>query len=568
MCVQQFGCPFLNYKNMENKPEQLKYIIYRRKSSEGEDKQTLSLDSQKRELIKFANQHDLKIVADLEEAQSAYKQGRDKFAELIELIEQGKANAVLVYHISRLSRNMRDAGLIMDMLKEGIIKEVRTPHEIYAKNSGQEFILALQFAMSKKSSDDTSEFVKRDIQSKLNKGEIPNFAPRGYLNIDPNGKISGKTYSLDKQVALGDLGRPLKRVEKDPFLYPLIMKLFEECSTGHYTLDKLRGEAFKWGLTGGRSEKKMVKSSLYRILTNPFYYGGIRWTGRIIEPYESPTETRHDPIISKELFERVQEVLGLRSTPVGKKRFYPYSNLIACGICGGNISGITSKGLPYYRCCKCTGLSYIRETELEEQISKKMDELTMDEDFYKLAMEEITAENEKELSQQEAIIKQQQAELNRCKQRLDNLLRLRISPDNKDGNLLTDNEFIDQKKETQEEIKIIKEKMEDTESQSQRWFDLCTRYVDFMKNLNIKFKNGSPEQRRDIFQFIYYNPTITAKVLANNETSPHRFIFEYNSNKQSTITAETSMNTNKKDALASNCSVMRTGRDSNPQPRP
>jgi DNA invertase Pin-like site-specific DNA recombinase len=555
--MQQLSCPFLNYKYMDEKQEQFKYVIYRRKSSEGEDKQTLSLASQKRELAKFSNQNNLKIITDLEESQSAYKKGREGFAEMIELINRGKANAILVYHISRLARNMTDGGLIIDMLKDGIIKEVRTPTEAYTKDSGQSFFLALQFAMSKKSSDDTSQFVKRDIQAKLIKGELPNFAPRGYLNIDPNGKISGKTYSLDKQIELGKLGRPLKRVERDPLLYPLIVQLFEECATGGYTLDKLREITFKWGLSGGRSQKKMTKSGIYRILTNPFYYGGIRWTGRIIEPYELPTETRHEPIINKELFERVQEVLGLRSLYISKKKFYPYSNFITCGVCGGNISGITSKGLPYYRCCKCTGLNYIRETDLEEQISKRMDELTMDEDFYKLAMREANIENEKEILQREAVKKQQQAELSRCQQRLDNLLRLKISPDNKDGVMLSDEEFINQKKETLQEMAIIKEKMGDTESQSQHWFDLCSQYVDFMRKLNIKFKNGTPEKRREIFQFIYYNPTITAKVLANNEFSPHKFVFEYNNYKQSTITAENSMNTNKKDALASLCSVGR-----------
>ncbi len=551
---------------MENQQEKLKYVIYRRKSSEAEDKQTLSLASQKRELSKFASQNNLKIVADFEESQSAYKQGREKFAELVKMIKEGKANALLVYHISRLARNMTDGGLIIDMLKDGVLKEVRTPAEIYAKNSGQEFFLTLQFAMSKKSSDDTSEFVKRDIQAKLNKGELPNFAPRGYLNIDPNGKISGKSYSLEKQIELGNLRRPLKRVEKDPTLASLILRLFEECSTGRYTLDRLRDESYKWGLTGGRSEKKISKSTLYRILTNPFYYGGIRWKGRIIEPSELPEETKHESIISKELFERVQEVLGLRSLPVSKKRFYVYSNLMTCGVCGGNISGITAKGHTYYRCCKCTGLSYVKEDEVEGQTLEKLKQLTADEEFYQLAMQEANRENEKEILQRDAIKKQQQLELSRCQQRLDNLLRLKISPDNKDGELLSDEEFINQKKETLEEMRIIKEKMGEIESQGQHWFDLCVSYVDFMKNLADRFENGSPELKRDIFQFIYYNPSITSKTLGFNILSPHKYIYEYNTESKATITTENPLNISKKDAFASSCSILRTGRDLNSQP--
>lgn len=551
---------------MENHPEQLKYIIYRRKSSEAEDKQTLSLASQKRELTNFSSQNKLKIIYDLEEAQSAYKQGREKFAEMVDLIRQGKINAILVYHISRLARNMTDGGLIIDMLKDGLIKEVRTPTEVYAKNSGQEFFLALQFAMSKKSSDDTSEFVKRDIQSKLNKGELPNLTPRGYLNIDPNGKIAGKAYTLEKQIELGKLNRQLKRVEKDPVLNSLMAKLFDEYATGRYTLDDLRDIAFQWGLTGGRSGKKITKSGIRRLLTNPFFYGGIRWKGRIFEPYEFPPETKHEPTISKELFDRVQEVLGVRSLPIGKKKFYSYSNLIICGVCGvGNISGMTAKGQVYYRCCKCKGIDYTKESELEKQISEQMEKLVMDQDFYKLALEEANKENEKEILQRESIRKQQQRELTRLQLRLDNLLRLKISPDNVDGTLLSDDEFIQQKKETLDQMRIIKEKMGDAEGRSQNWFDMCVSYVDFMKTLSLKFKKGSPEQRREIFEFIYYNPTITAKLVAFNENTPHKFVLEYNQAKHSTITAKYTSSKSKRDAFASLSCIGRVGRDSNPQ---
>ena len=553
---------------MEIQKNNLKYVVYRRKSSEAEDRQTLSLGSQKKELLKYANQNGLKIIKDIEEAHSAYKQGRPKFLDMVELIKLNKANAILVYHISRLARNMTDGGLIIDMLKDGLITEVRTPTEIYTKNSGSEFILALQFAMSKKSSDDTSEFVRRDIKSKLIKGELPNFAPRGYLNIDKDGKIAGKQFSLEKQNALALLNRQLKRVEKDPCLAPLILQMFEIFATGQTSLNGLRETAFKWGLTGERSRIKLSKATIYRILTSPFYYGAIKWCGRLIDPLELPTETRHEPIVSRELFDRVQEELGLKNRPVGTSKFYPYSNLIKCGSCGGNISAMTAKGHSYYRCCKCTGLPYVRETELEEQITKEVAKITIDNDFYNLAMEEISKANEQEMTSRDAIKSQQLKKLANCQTRLDNLLRLKISSANKDDELLNDEEFIAQKRETLQEIGVIKEKMDDLEQNNQNWFNLCVSYVEFNKNLLNKFKNGNPQIKREIFEFIYYNPLINAKLLSNTEQTPHKFIIYYNEQRQSTITAQNPLNINKKDAFASLCSVGRTGRGSNPRPLP
>ncbi len=240
---------------MENKGKKIKYVIYRRKSSDSEDRQILSLDSQKRELAEFAKKEGLKIVGDFQESKSAYKHGREEFAKVVKMIQDGKADGVLVYHISRLARNMTDGGIIIDMLKDEVLNEVRTPSEIYAKNSGQEFFLALQFAMSKKSSDDTSEFVRRDLQAKILKGEYPGFAPLGYLNMDRDGKISGKQYKFEKQEALEKLNRTLGRIEVDPFMGPLVKELFEYCATGQYSLARLREITNGWGLVGERSKR-------------------------------------------------------------------------------------------------------------------------------------------------------------------------------------------------------------------------------------------------------------------------------------------------------------------------
>jgi len=59
------------------------------------------------------------------------------------------------------------------MLDKGIIKEIRTIEKSYKDNTDDKFIMQIEFAMSKKSSDDTSDYVKRDLTSKLEKGEYP-----------------------------------------------------------------------------------------------------------------------------------------------------------------------------------------------------------------------------------------------------------------------------------------------------------------------------------------------------------------------------------------------------------
>ena len=57
------------------KEEKLKYIIYTRKSQENRDRQVLSIDSQISELREFAKKEGLEIVKELQESQTAFRQG-------------------------------------------------------------------------------------------------------------------------------------------------------------------------------------------------------------------------------------------------------------------------------------------------------------------------------------------------------------------------------------------------------------------------------------------------------------------------------------------------------------
>ena len=277
-------------------------------------------------------------------------------------------------------------------------------------------------------------------------------------------------------------------------------------------------------------------------------------------------EGRHEPIISRELYERVQEVLTGRSRPVVKKRYYAYTNYIKCGVCGGNISGMIAKGIVYYRCIKCTGLHYVSETELEQQIEETIEAMTVDEDFLKLALEEINKANEKEVGNRDIILKRQRVALQRCQSKLDNLVRLKISPDNTDGSLMGDNEFMAQKKEIILEKEKIQEKMNDIDQNNQNWYDLAVDYVNFAHRLKEKFKNASPEEKRDIFLFVYYNPIITDKNLINTVSEPHNLIISWNREKTATITSKNLQHTQQDGTSVPSCLLVRSGRDSNPRP--
>src|SRR5258708_35986708 len=108
-----------------------KYIFYKRKSSDSEDKQILSLESQSRTIREtIPSFSSLNIVADYEESMSAKAPGRPKFNHMCELLESGKAQYIICWQLNRLARNPVDGGRIIWLVQNYGIKII-TPSKTY-----------------------------------------------------------------------------------------------------------------------------------------------------------------------------------------------------------------------------------------------------------------------------------------------------------------------------------------------------------------------------------------------------------------------------------------------------
>ena len=88
---------------------------------------------------------------------------------------------------------------------------------------------------------------------------------------------------------------------------PLIKKTFEAYSTGNFTLRQLRDKFNELGLKR-KSGKELAVSNYQKLLKNPIYTGLMRYNGEIYEG-------KHEPIITKKLFDSVQEVMRRKSKP-------------------------------------------------------------------------------------------------------------------------------------------------------------------------------------------------------------------------------------------------------------
>lgn len=348
----------------------MKYIIYCRKSTDTDDKQVQSLDSQETELLRLAEAHGLQVVGVLKESMSAKSEGRSIFKQVLEMIVKGKADGIICWKLDRLARNMIDGGKIMDMLGKSIIKEIRTFEAVHLPTDNV-LMLAVHFGMADQFVRDLRSNVKRGNRAKLEHGGWPSRAPFGYVNDKATRTI---------------------QVYKEQAKY--LVRAFEMYATGSYGLNEIADTLYAEGLRT-KSGKKIYRNQIQRTLNSPFSAGLMVSNGKYYEG-------NHSPLISKTLFDKVQNVMHNRTRPRPQRLFFPLRGFLSCYICGCALTASLKKGHQYYYCTNGKGKcdehkSYLRETDLYGIIAEKLGTLALSEReieiMYQAAMEKAGADN-------------------------------------------------------------------------------------------------------------------------------------------------------------------------------
>lgn len=324
----------------------MKYIIYARKSTESEDRQSLSIQSQIIEMQEIARRNDLQVVKIFQESKSAKNPGRPVFAEMLDFIRSKKAEGILCWKIDRLARNPVDEGMIKWMLQNETIKQIRTFDREYNPDDNV-VIASIEFSMANQYIRDLSKNVKRGLAEKVRRGEYPGCRPIGYL-IEPKTKL----------------------IKIDPEVAPYIREAFELYATKKWSALRITTKLYEDGLRS-KSGKKLYRSRLYRILSNPLYCGLFEWNGKVYKGV-------HEPIISKQLFDEAQERLHPdRYMKRETVRQFLFRGLAVCGECGLKITAEIKKGHTYYRCTKSRGTKqcsqkYVREEDLTDKVRQQL----------------------------------------------------------------------------------------------------------------------------------------------------------------------------------------------------
>jgi len=326
----------------------MRYIIFCRKSTDTEDKQVLSLESQENEFTRIAQNDNLNVIKIFKESRSAKAPDRPVFDEMIQMFKDGKADAILCWKVDRLTRNPIDGGQIQWLLQNNKIKCIRTFEKSYYPNDNV-LIMGIEQAMANQYIRDLSINVKRGNRAKLERGEWPNHAPFGYLN--------------DKAT---------KSIIIDPIRSKYVPRAFELYLTGSHGFKEISNVLYGEGLRT-RTNKKVLKSHIQRILSSVFYTGLMEREGKYYNG-------KHQALISKDMFDKAQDVMHGRSHPRPKRLFFPLRGFLKCDNCGCALTASLKKGHHYYY---CTGnrehcqehKSYMRENYLYEKVSLIFDDI-------------------------------------------------------------------------------------------------------------------------------------------------------------------------------------------------
>ncbi len=543
----------------------MKYFIYCRRSSDREDKQTLSIDAQIRELKVLAEKDHLEIVDTIVESQSAYKTGRPFFNSMLERIELGQADGIIVWQPNRLARNSLDGGRLIYMMDQGSLKEIRTMSKLFTRSGNDKFFLQIEFGMAKKSSDDTSDYMKRDAQSKLLKGEWTGMAPVGYLNVDAQGKIAGNFYDHDKQTQLLKLGRPLRRIEKDPVLAPLIRQFFDYYLAEYRTLKEAAAFMNSLGVKSIRRHGRYSISMVERILKNPFYTGQLRYEGELFAGV-------HDPIISTKEFELISQRFNGHSHPKVVSYDFVYRGLVRCAECGCSVVGVhkvkpSGKEYEYYTCSKRKGECGQRPSkpaDIDIQVEERLRAIQIDERVWELCKKLLHLHYAEQVDSQVLIREKWQKDLGNVDKRTNALLELYIS------GLLDKEDYTKKKNELLSEKMALTEKLSDSGQATTNWLQQTEDFFGLAHAAYEIFKSPQTTlaRKKQIVQDIGWNLEISEGKLNWQYKKPFDFLVERQPAKVSVGTRKYGLAKKKNTSLEREVVFWRDGRDSNPQPLP
>ncbi|MES2463855.1 MAG: recombinase family protein [Armatimonadota bacterium] len=440
-----------------------RYVLYARKSSEEKTKQVQSIEDQIHALDPLREQGGYNVVATLTESRSAKAPGRPVFNEMLDLINKGEADAILCWHLNRLSRNEIDSGTIRWLLRQGVIKEIVTPHRTYRPEDNA-LITAVESAMGEQFIVELTASSRRGMLSKVEKGWFPSRAPQGYKN-----DVTART------------------IVRDPQCWDLIRQAWREVASGEASIPQV-GENLR------EAGHPVARASLYHLFSNVFYTGVFEFQGK---RYPG----KHEPMVTLAEFQAVQRLLGRGDDALPlrrqRKHRFTFSGLIRCGHCGAGVCADRKRKVikdtgeerfyTYYACSRgsgCPGSGRVREDHIEAAVANWLAEVSLPEPYLDFARDVARRHRAEERQAEEAVRASQARALTQTEQKLDELLSLRLE------RLIDDGEYAQRKNQILGERNAVLNNSQKATEAIERSWEIAEAVATFCTTAEREFAEG------------------------------------------------------------------------------
>lgn len=306
--------------------------------------------------------------------------------------------------------------------------------------------------------------------------------------------------------------------------------------------------------------KPLAMSAIYLIFTRPFYYGEFEY------PQGSGRwhQGRHEPMVTRDEYDRVQVFLGRRGNPRPKAHYaFAFTGLIVCAGCGGMVTAAekhqlicgvcrfkfahrTREACPncqspiarmaqprflrytYYHCGRRKNPSCrepaIRGEALERQIMALLGRLDVPVRVKEWGVNALRELHRHEVAAGADIGESRRRARDLVEQRLTRLVKLQTAPTNVDGSLLSDAEYAQQRGELLRERNALAEAIKGAS------LDQCLKQAEqaftFACGMQERFVRGTPVEKKELLMAVGWNLTLSSKTLRFEAREPFRLIAE------------------------------------------
>ena len=407
---------------------------------------SVSIETQRTILRRFAEENNLHVVGEyIDDGWSGTNFDRPNFQRMMQDVEAGKVNCIASKDLSRFGREH----IMMDYYLEFVFPEKGIRYIAVSDNEDTEKGLSdfvpFKNLFNEWFAKDTSRKVKNSLHAKFLAGERTfAYAPLGYRR-DPDVKnrlvIDEETrWIVEKIFDLAFHGAGAAKItgilldEQVPT--PGWLNYTRYGTFANIYADAPEKKRYAWTVGQVKSIVKnetYIGNSVHGIQTNISYKN----KKKIRKPPEEwlRIENTHEAIISKEVFEQVQEQIASRRRKMKTATTQIFSGLVKCADCGWSMSYGTnnsnSKPFHYFVCtnyrqhgprhCDCTS-HYIRYDTLYVYVLSRLQYWSAQSDMGEEHLKrQLLHANDRE---QQRMVKMRDAELKRAQKRQKELDRL------------------------------------------------------------------------------------------------------------------------------------------------